>query len=93
MLVARRAEAGNFACLLAITPLTSTVRDQRIEIESLNLFGCYLTEKLDILEDIEEGKFDIVYTSPESAKDKQFLQSLNNNNNLYLCSLIYKKLE
>lgn len=76
VLVARRAEAGNFACLLVITPLTSIVKDQIIEVESLNLSGCNLTEKLDKLEDIEDIKFDIVYASAESAIDKRFLQSL-----------------
>ena len=76
MLVARRAEGGNFSALLVITPLTSIIKDQIIEVESLNLSACNLTEKLDNLQDIEEGKYDVVYASAASATDKRFLRSL-----------------
>lgn len=42
----------------------------------MDLSGCNLTVKLDDLKDVEDGKFDIVYASAESAIDKRFLQSL-----------------
>lgn len=76
VLITRSAQSGNFTGLLVITPLVSIIRDQTTEIQSLNLSGCSLTEKLDHLEDIEGGKFNIVYASTESAIDSRFLQML-----------------
>jgi len=76
VLITRSAQSGNFTGLLVIIPLVSIVRDQITEIQSLNLSGCNLTEKLDHLEDIEGGKFNIAYTSAESAIDSSFLQML-----------------
>lgn len=75
VLLARRVEAGNYASLLVITPLVSIKNDQIMEAEAMNLAACNLAEKLDSLEDIEEGKFDVVYAPAESAIDKRFLQS------------------
>ena len=76
VLITRSAQSGNFTGLLVITPLVSIIRDQTTEIQSLNLSGCSLTEKLDHLEDIEGGKFNIVYASAESAMDSRFLQMI-----------------
>ena len=45
----------------------------------MNLTACNLAQKLNSLEDIEGGKFDVVYASVESATDKRFLQSLKKN--------------
>ena len=42
----------------------------------MNLTACNLAQKLDSLQDIEGGKFEVVYASAESATDKRFLQSL-----------------
>ncbi len=76
VLMTRTARSGNFTGLLVITPLVSIIRDQIMEIQSLNLSGCNLSEKLDCLEDIEGGQFNIVYASAESAIDTRFLQML-----------------
>ena len=45
----------------------------------MNLTACNLAQKLVCLEDIEGGKFVVVYASVESATDNRFLQSLNKN--------------
>ena len=50
---------------------------QIMEFEANNFTSCNLAQKLVCLEDIEEGKFVVVYASAESATDKRFLQSLN----------------
>ena len=72
VLITRSAHSGNFTGLLVISPLVSIIRDQITEIQSLNLSGCNLTEKLDHLEDIEGSKFNIVYASAESAINSRF---------------------
>ena len=75
VLLAKR--AGYSASLLVITPLVSIINDQIMEVEAMNLTACNLAQKLDTLQDIEGGKFEVVYASAESATDKRFLQSLN----------------
>ena len=42
----------------------------------MGLSACNLAENLDKLQDIEAGKFNIVYASAESAIDRGFLASL-----------------
>ena len=37
---------------------------------------CDLDEKLDCLEEIHQGKYNIVYASAEAALDKRFVDSL-----------------
>ena len=44
--------------------------------QSMGLSACNLAENLDKLQDIEAGKFNIVYASAESAIDRRFLASL-----------------
>ena len=75
VLLAKR--AGYSASLLVITPLVSIINDQIMEVEAMNLTACNLAQTLDSLQDIEGGKFEVVYASAESATDKRFLQSLN----------------
>ena len=64
------------ASVLVICPLTSIINDQIMEVESMGLSACNLSEKLADLTDVEGGKYHIVYSSGESALDKRFLQSL-----------------
>ena len=45
----------------------------------MTLTACNLAQKLVCLEDIEGGKFVVVYASVESAIDNRFLQSLKKN--------------
>ena len=47
-----------------------------MEVEANNFTACNLAQKLVCLEDIEGGKFIVVYASAETATDKRFLQSL-----------------
>ena len=68
------------ASVLVICPLTSIINDQIMEVESTDLSACNLSEKLADLTDVEGGKYHIVYSSGESARDKRFLQSLKKNN-------------
>ena len=77
VLLAKR--AVNFASLLVITPLVSIINDQIMEVEAMNLTACNLAQKLDSLQDIEGGKFDVVFALAESATDKRFLQLLKKN--------------
>ena len=51
-----------------------------MEVEANNFTACNLAQKLVCLEDIEEGKFVVVYASAESVTDKRFLQSLKKDN-------------
>ena len=45
----------------------------------MNLTACNLAQKLVCLEDVEGGKFVVVYASVDSVTDKRFLQSLKKN--------------
>ena len=55
-------------------------------MQSIGLSACNLTESLDKLQDIEAGKFNIVYTSAESVIDRRFLASLKKDS-LFIRSL------
>lgn len=83
VLLAKR--AGYSASLLVITPLVSIINDQIMEVEAMNLTACNLAQKLDSLQDIEGGKFEVVYASAESATDKRFLQSLKKSTTFNSC--------
>ena len=63
------------ASVLVICPLTSIINVQILEVESMGLSACNLSEKLDDLTEVEGGKYRIAYASAESALDKRFLQS------------------
>ena len=79
----RREGGEGFAAILVITPLTSIIQDQISEISSMGLSGCNLSKKLECLDDIHNGKVDIVYTSAEAATDKRFVESLKKMNSLF----------
>ena len=59
--------------VLVICPLISIVNDQIFEVESMGLCACNLSEKLADLTEVKGGKYHIVYSSAESARDKRFL--------------------
>jgi superfamily II DNA helicase RecQ len=66
--------------ILVITPLVSIIKDQIIEVESMGLKGCNLTEYLDDLQAVEaKSLIDIIYASAESAIDDRFLTFLKSN--------------
>ena len=71
----KRQEGTGFSSIV-ISPLQSIIRDQVVEVNSMGMTACDLTEKLDCLDDIHQGKFNIVYASAEAAMDKRFLNSL-----------------
>ena len=76
----RREGGEGFAAILVITPLSSIIQDQISEISSMGLSGCNLSKKLECLDDIHNGKVDIVYASAEAATDKRFVESLKKKN-------------
>ena len=71
--------SGNYAALLVIMPLVSIINNQIMEVEAMNLTACNLAQKLLSLEDIEGGKFDVVFALAESDTDSRFLQSPKKN--------------
>ena len=66
-----------------ILPLQSIIRDQVIEVNSMGMTACDLNENLDCLDDIHQGKFNIIYVSAEAALDKRFLNSLKAKDSLF----------
>ena len=76
VLLENRNRNGHSASVLVICPLTSIINDQIMEVESMGLSACNLSEKLGDLTDVEGGKYHIVYSSGENALDKRFLKSL-----------------
>jgi len=71
----RKGESG-FSSTIVISPLQSIIRDQVIAVNSMGMTACDLNENLDCLDDIHQGKFNIIYASAEAALDKRFLNSL-----------------
>lgn len=52
----RSQEARNFACLLFITPQTTIVNDQIVQVVAMDLSACNLAGKLDrVKDDAEEN--------------------------------------
>ena len=78
MVDARRRKQGGsgFASIIVISPLQSIIRDQVVEVNSMGMTACDLSEKLGCLEEIHQGKYNIVYSSAEAAVDKRFVNSL-----------------
>ena len=76
----RKGESG-FSSIIVISPLQSIIRDQVIEVNSMT--ACDLNENLDCLDDIHQGKFNIIYASAEAALDKRFLNSLKAKGSLF----------
>ena len=75
MLLPKR--AGNYASHASVLPELLTTRLWKSR-PLINLTTCNLAQKVVCLEDIEGGKFVVVYASAESAKDNRFLQSVKN---------------
>ena len=78
----RKGESG-FSSIIVNSPLQSIIRDQVIEVYSIGMTACDLNENLDCLDDIHEGKFNIIYVSAEAALDKRFLNSLKAKDSLF----------
>ena len=83
----KRQGGTGFSSIVVISPLQSIIRDQVVEVNSMGMTACDLTEKLDCLDDIHQGKFNIVYASAEAALDKRFLNSLIAKDSLFNESL------
>ena len=76
LLVPLEQKRNNHSTVLIVCPLTRIINDQITEVQSIGLSACNLAGNLDKLQDIEAGKFNIVYASTESIIDRRFLASL-----------------
>ena len=66
--------------LKRVQSLFRIINGQIMEVEANNFTACNLARKLACLEDIEGGKFVVVYAPAKSATDiKRFLHSLKKN--------------
>lgn len=75
MLLARfEANDDKRPVVLVITPLTGIVQNQILELKSIVLTGCNVTEVLDNLDSLSQ--VDLVYASAESAIDERFTNFL-----------------
>ena len=63
------------AYIIVISPLSSIIKNQILEVNSMGISACNLADKLQCLEEIHRGLFQIVYASTEAAMDKQFVAS------------------
>ena len=78
----RRGGAG-FSNIIVISPFQSIIRDQVVEVNSMGMTACDLNEKLNCLEEIRQGKFNVIYASAEAARDKRFLEALKTKDSLF----------
>jgi len=49
----------------------------------MGMTACDLNEKLNCLEEIHQGKFNVIYASAEAAMDKRFLEALKTKDSLF----------
>lgn len=54
-----------------------------VEVNSMGMTACDLNEKLNCLEEIHQGKFNVIYASAEAAMDKRFLEALKTKDSLF----------
>ena len=66
----------SFSSIIVISLLQSIIRDQVVEVNSMGMTACDVQEKLNCLDDIHQGKFNIIYAWAEAAMDKHFLKVL-----------------
>ena len=57
VLLEKRNRKGHTASVPVIFPLTSIINDQILEVESVGLCVCYLSQKLADLTEVEGGKY------------------------------------
>ncbi|XP_020905733.2 uncharacterized protein LOC110243919 [Exaiptasia diaphana] len=70
----RKFATTRFATILVISPLRSLIEDQLEEVRDLGISATSLPEAS--LEEIKEGKWKLVYSSPECALQENFLEVL-----------------
>lgn len=79
----KRQGGTGFSSVIVISPLQSIIRDQVVEVNSMGMTACDLNEKLNCLDDIHQGQFNIIYASAEAAMDKRFLDALKSKDSLF----------
>ena len=58
---------------LVISPLKSLIEDQILEVTSMGITSCSVIDKLDNLDEVTSGKYDIVFASADTATCKKFI--------------------
>ena len=79
----------NDGCAFVICPLKSIVKDQLLEASSMGISAGSLPEST--LEDVESGKYQLLFASAEDARSKEFLASLKKKNSAFhrnLCAVV-----
>ena len=79
----KRQGGTGFSSVLVISPLQSIIQDQVVEVNSMEMTACDLNEKLNSLDDIHQGKCNIIYTSAEATMDTPFLNTLKSKDFLF----------
>ena len=64
----RSQEGRKFACLLVITPQTTIVNDQTVQVEAMDLPACNVAGKLDGVKDIAEETSILRYVTIHQRK-------------------------
>ena len=72
--------SGKTACVIVVCPLNSIVLDQMTEASSMGLTAVSLSEAS--LQDIERGKYQLIFASAEEILEKSFLDRLKKSNTL-----------
>ena len=72
-----------FSSIIVISPLQSIIQDQVVEVNSMGMMACDVNEKLNCLNEIHQGKFNIIYTSAEATMENRFLDSLKSKDSLF----------
>ena len=71
------------ACL-AVYPLQGIICNQVVEVNSKGMAACDLNDKLNCLEGIHQGKYNIMCASAEAAMDKRFTNLLKSQESLLM---------
>ena len=72
--------SGKTACVIVVCPLKSIVLDQMTEASSMGLTAVSLSEAS--LQDVESGKYQLIFASAEEILEKSFLDRLKKSNTL-----------
>lgn len=78
-----RSKQQGLSSIIVTSLLQSIIQDQVVEVNSMEMTACDLNEKLNSLDDIHQGKFNIIYTSAEATMDTPFLNTLKSKDFLF----------
>lgn len=78
-----RSKQQGLSSIIVTSLLQSIIQDQVVEVNCMEMTACDLNEKLNSLDDIHQGKFNIIYTSAEATMDMPFLNTLKSKDFLF----------